>query len=122
MRLWRNRALTGNNSCGDRRIGTAAWRNPGQVRRFAGSARLPVLASLAVLLASISPSLSGQRSSFPVGLQIAAKAASNYVDPQVCAACHQQIYQDYIATGMARSFYRPLPSNMIENYTKPDYY
>jgi predicted CXXCH cytochrome family protein len=43
---------------------------------------------------------------------------SEYVDARVCAACHRQIADDYSQTGMGRSFFRPAPSNTIEDYTQ----
>jgi tetratricopeptide (TPR) repeat protein len=42
-----------------------------------------------------------------------ATAATNSA---ACAACHRAIYDKYLRTGMARSFYRPAPANTIENY------
>jgi tetratricopeptide (TPR) repeat protein len=43
-------------------------------------------------------------------------AANAYVDPIVCAGCHSQIYESFRKTGMGRSFFRPMPSNTIEDY------
>src|SRR4051794_26411789 len=49
--------------------------------------------------------------------------ASEYVDARVCASCHRQLAADYRQTGMGRSFFRPSPTNTIENYTAPkDFY
>lgn len=86
------------------------------MRRSVRLPKLPILATalVALLLVVISSSLPAQ--------QVASQAGSDYVDSQVCAACHQQIYQDYMRTGMGRSFFRPSPSNTLEDYTKPDYY
>ncbi len=44
-------------------------------------------------------------------------AAARYVEPAVCAGCHEEIWQTYRETGMARSFYHPDPANTIEDYT-----
>jgi predicted CXXCH cytochrome family protein len=41
--------------------------------------------------------------------------AAGYVSPQLCAACHQSIWESYRRTGMARSFYRP--TNGPQAYT-----
>ena len=40
-----------------------------------------------------------------------------YTKPEVCAGCHQAIWQTYRRTGMARSFSRPSAANTIEDYT-----
>jgi predicted CXXCH cytochrome family protein len=47
----------------------------------------------------------------------AADAASEYADAKVCARCHRQIAEDYAQTGMGRSFFRPSPSNTVENFS-----
>lgn len=41
---------------------------------------------------------------------------SDYVDPAVCARCHQDIAETYSKTGMGRSFFVPTPANMVEDY------
>jgi len=41
-----------------------------------------------------------------------------YVDSRACKGCHAQIYQSYQQTGMARSFYQPSDSNLIEDYQR----
>ena len=43
-------------------------------------------------------------------------AASDYVNPALCAACHQEIARTYRLTGMGRSFSRPRPENIVEDY------
>ena len=43
---------------------------------------------------------------------------AGYVNSEVCAGCHQKIAEAYKQTGMARSFYRPSPANIIEDYSK----
>ncbi len=48
-------------------------------------------------------------------LQTAA-AAAEYAPPGACATCHAQIAASYGRTGMARSLYRPAPSNTLEDY------
>lgn len=40
------------------------------------------------------------------------------IDSTVCATCHAKQAQSYRRTGMGRSFYRPAPSNQIEDYTR----
>ena len=46
------------------------------------------------------------------------QAKSDYVDPAVCATCHDDIAATYRKTGMGRSFYRPTPQNVIEDYVQ----
>src|SRR5271163_2538782 len=41
---------------------------------------------------------------------------SGYVNPALCAACHQEIARTYRLTGMGRSFSRPRPENIVEDY------
>ena len=48
------------------------------------------------------------------GYPISAGAAAGYVPDRACADCHQELYDSYQATGMARSFYRPDPSRAVE--------
>jgi tetratricopeptide (TPR) repeat protein len=46
------------------------------------------------------------------------QAKSDYVDPAVCATCHDDIAATYRKTGMGRSFYRPTSQNVIEDYVQ----
>src|ERR1700692_2707691 len=41
---------------------------------------------------------------------------SGYVDPAICAGCHQDIAKTYLITGMGRSLYRPTAANTVEDY------
>jgi predicted CXXCH cytochrome family protein len=43
-------------------------------------------------------------------------AEKGYVDPAICAGCHQDIAKTYLLTGMGRSLYRPTTANSIEDY------
>ena len=36
---------------------------------------------------------------------------------RVCAGCHRDVCRTYSRTGMGRSFYRPSPENMVEDFT-----
>lgn len=45
-------------------------------------------------------------------------AHSDYVDSAQCEECHAEITATYRKTGMGRSFYKPTPGNVIEDYTK----
>jgi Tfp pilus assembly protein PilF len=46
------------------------------------------------------------------------QAKSDYVDPAVCATCHNDVAATYRKTGMGRSFYRPTAQNVIEDYVQ----
>ena len=41
---------------------------------------------------------------------------AGYVDPVVCNGCHQDIWETYRRNGMGRSFYRPTPDKMVEDF------
>lgn len=41
---------------------------------------------------------------------------------QVCQSCHAEIYKNYGEVAMARSFYRPSPDNVIEDYTRENHF
>jgi tetratricopeptide (TPR) repeat protein len=50
-------------------------------------------------------------------------AASDYVNPALCAGCHPLIAKTYALTGMGRSFYRPQLETTIEDYkTRNEFY
>jgi Tfp pilus assembly protein PilF len=53
----------------------------------------------------------------PVSAPTSNPTKSEYVDPAICAGCHQGIAKSYQLTGMGRSFYRPTTGNAIEDYT-----
>src|SRR5690348_14376225 len=42
--------------------------------------------------------------------------ASDYVNPAVCATCHQNVAGAFHTTGMHRSFHRPSLADTIEDY------
>jgi predicted CXXCH cytochrome family protein len=46
-----------------------------------------------------------------------AREEAGYVSPETCASCHRTIWETYQKTGMARSFYRPGPANVVEDLT-----
>jgi predicted CXXCH cytochrome family protein len=41
--------------------------------------------------------------------------SSGYASPEACANCHRALWETYRKTGMARSFYRPAPGDMVES-------
>ncbi len=43
-------------------------------------------------------------------------------DAAVCAGCHPKVWQTFRRTGMARSFYRPRPENVVEDYARKNAY
>jgi tetratricopeptide (TPR) repeat protein len=51
-----------------------------------------------------------------------APATNQYVDPSECVRCHRQISESFRQTGMGRSFFRPMPSNTIEDYKNKNHY
>jgi predicted CXXCH cytochrome family protein len=63
-----------------------------------------VLIAVVTFLSSSSPS------------QTVSQPDNGYVDAAVCATCHAKQAETYRLTGMGRSFYRPDPSNRIENF------
>ena len=38
-------------------------------------------------------------------------------DARICAGCHHNVWDAYRRTGMGRSFYRPAPENIVEDFT-----
>lgn len=44
------------------------------------------------------------------------QASSDYVNPAICATCHQSIAKSFQLTGMGRSVFRPTPENTVEDY------
>ena len=49
---------------------------------------------------------------------------NKYIDPALCAQCHADIAGNFRKTGMARSFYRLSPQNLVEDFKsgKPFYH
>jgi tetratricopeptide (TPR) repeat protein len=41
---------------------------------------------------------------------------------RICAGCHREVWETYSRTGMARSFYRPSPERMLEDFTPNNTY
>ena len=52
----------------------------------------------------------------------APKAANAYVDPALCATCHQGIAETYAKTGMGRSFSKIDASHPIEPFSGKPFY
>lgn len=67
-----------------------------------------------VCLASLWPQASHTRSS--------QAPTHSSLDSQVCQSCHAEIYRSYGEVAMARSFYRPSPSDVIEDYTRENHF
>src|SRR5713226_6642908 len=56
--------------------------------------------------------------------QSSATPVNKYVDPTLCTQCHADIAGNFRKTGMARSFYRLSPQNLVEDFKsgKPFYH
>jgi predicted CXXCH cytochrome family protein len=46
------------------------------------------------------------------------EAQNRYVNPNTCAGCHPAQAKTYRQTGMGRSWFRPTPANMVEDFKK----
>jgi predicted CXXCH cytochrome family protein len=62
------------------------------------------------------PGLAFVSSSAP--LPTSGQPDNGYINAAVCASCHPKQAEMYRRTGMGRSFYKPDPSNQIENYAR----
>lgn len=78
------------------------------------SRQMPWLGFALVCLAWLWPSAGHTRSS--------ETPAGSSLDSQVCQSCHAEIYESYGEVAMARSFYRPSPDNLIEDYTRENHF
>jgi predicted CXXCH cytochrome family protein len=56
------------------------------------------------------------------GLWLAGAAGAQSGKAVVCAGCHFKVWESYRQTGMGRSFYRPAPANMIEDFSNQNSY
>ena len=56
------------------------------------------------------------------GFRVSGGAAPGYVEDRACAICHRDIAASYREVGMARSFYRPRPSEMVEDLDGPPFF
>ncbi|HYL37904.1 MAG TPA: tetratricopeptide repeat protein [Bryobacteraceae bacterium] len=56
-------------------------------------------------------------------LPVSAQPGNSYFESRVCSSCHPSQWETYRRTGMGRSFYRPEPDNVVEDYkTANDFY
>jgi len=53
----------------------------------------------------------------PASSPPANQTSSAYVDPALCASCHQDIAKTYKLTGMGHSLYQPVAGSMVEDFT-----
>jgi predicted CXXCH cytochrome family protein len=60
--------------------------------------------------------------SSPAVTRFAGGRDDGYVAADACAGCHQEIHDTYQHTGMGRSFYRPLPEKMVEDFSRINTY
>lgn len=56
------------------------------------------------------------------GYAVSGGAAPGYVDDRICGSCHRELYRSYREVGMARSFYRLRPSNLVEDFESKGFY
>lgn len=49
-------------------------------------------------------------------------AAPGYVEDRACAVCHRDLHRSYQEVGMAKSFYRPGPDRVIEDFRDNHFY
>jgi Flp pilus assembly protein TadD len=52
-----------------------------------------------------------------LGFSVTSGAAPGYVEDRVCGMCHPDRYHSYQQVGMARSFFRPTPDKLIEDFS-----
>ncbi len=55
-------------------------------------------------------------------IAVTSGAAAGYVPDATCALCHDDKAQSFKAMGMAKSFYRPSPEKIIEDFENNHYY
>jgi predicted CXXCH cytochrome family protein len=68
-----------------------------------------------IVLSSIAL-LAGAWQIVPQSRPAAPTPSSGYVDPAICAGCHQDIAKTYALTGMGHSLYRATAENVVEDY------
>lgn len=56
-----------------------------------------------------------------LGIPVSAGAAPGYVPDRTCATCHAAIARSYAEVGMARSFFRPSPERLVEDFSAPPF-
>ncbi|HUP63060.1 MAG TPA: tetratricopeptide repeat protein [Thermoanaerobaculia bacterium] len=55
-------------------------------------------------------------------LAVALAQPAGYADDTLCGECHREHAASYRHVGMAQSFYRPRPANLIEDFDAPPYF
>lgn len=55
-------------------------------------------------------------------LAVALAQPAGYADDALCGDCHREHAQSYQHMGMAKSFYRPRPERLIEDFDAPPYF
>jgi tetratricopeptide (TPR) repeat protein len=82
-------------------------------------ALLAVIVALMATLAGIQKYRAGRAQTKSVPAQATGadpQANAGYVDPSICESCHADIAQTFHKTGMGRSFSRPGPKNVVEDF------
>ncbi len=82
-------------------------------------------AALAAWLLALPALGAGEAANDPLaerGVAVTGGAAPGYVDDRLCGRCHVDLYRSYQEVGMARSFYRPGPDNLIEDFDSDGFF
>ncbi|QIZ80188.1 cytochrome c3 family protein [Thalassovita gelatinovora] len=56
------------------------------------------------------------------GIPVTTGAAAGYIPDTTCAECHQDKAESFSEMGMAKSFYRPSPDNVIEDFDNAHFF
>ncbi len=56
------------------------------------------------------------------GYAVTGGAAPGYVEDRACGSCHPDLFESYQKVAMARSFYRPRPENLVEDFESGYYH
>ncbi|MCP4662182.1 MAG: tetratricopeptide repeat protein [bacterium] len=74
--------------------------------------------------AAVKPSASPEPSDplSMLGFAVTGGAAPGFVEDRACAVCHRALHRSYQEVGMAKSFYRPGPDRVIEDFQDNHFY
>lgn len=96
--------------------------SPGRPTLVAGIAAAVVVSAAGLYwVASRNPQPDSSADSSPAAAHISGQDAG-YVDPVTCNGCHEEIWETYRLNGMGRSFYRPTPDKMVEDFSEKNTY
>lgn len=86
------------------------------------AARWPTAVTVAVLtvLSVVSPAVGDDIDPLAeAGISVTTGAAPGYVADEVCQLCHDDLWESYQEVAMSRSFFRPSPDRVIEDFSNP---